>query len=363
MKEIYCGLMSGTSLDAIDAVIVDFSKNKINLIASHNEPLSSDLKKEILDLTQPGENEINRLGQLDVALGEVFANAAQSVIKKSSLKKNEIRAIGSHGQTIRHQPHFKKPFTLQIGDPNTISELTGITTISDFRRRDMAAGGQGAPLAPAFHQFAFQSNEENRIVLNIGGMANITILPKNNHEKVIGFDTGPGNVLLNTWIEKHRELSFDKNGDWARSGKTNDKLLSQLLSDDYFLKPPPKSTGREHFNLHWLKKYLTKTDTAENTQATLLQLTAQSIHRAIIQHAPETQHVLICGGGAHNTFLLEALSKNNYAINSTAQYGIDPDWVEAIAFAWLAKQTLNKNTGNLPTVTGAKKSVVLGGIY
>ncbi|MFI4955348.1 MAG: anhydro-N-acetylmuramic acid kinase [Gammaproteobacteria bacterium] len=358
MPELYIGLMSGTSVDGIDAALVDFGSEHPKLIASHFSPYSPSLRQTILNLCQPGIDEINRLGDVDVVLGKEFGRTVNNLLKKSGVNPSDIHAIGSHGQTIRHHP--ARRFTLQIADPNIIAVETGITTIADFRRRDMALGGQGAPLVPAFHQSIFFEKNKSRVIVNIGGIANVTFLPAN--ESVIGFDTGPGNTLLDAWTEIHLQQPCDKNGDWAAQGKIHTDLLKKLLSDIYFELSPPKSTGREYFNLEWLRKYLPEKIQAIDVQATLVELTARTIIQSIPFVADE---LLICGGGAHNSFLMSRIIENakNMPVSTTEKFGIHPDWVEAMAFAWLAKQTLNKKPGNLPLVTGARKATILGAIY
>ena len=365
MTELYIGLMSGTSVDGIDVALVDFGTPSPLLIATHYLSHSTSLRKKILSLCQPGENEIERFGELDVILGKAFAHAANQLLKKQSLSPSVIKAIGSHGQTIRHIPNC---FTMQIGDPNIIAAETGITTVADFRRKDMAYGGQGAPLVPAFHQEILTSNEINRVIVNIGGIANLTFLPQKKLGTIIGFDTGPGNTLLDSWIYFNQKKSHDEAGQWGAEGMVHPDLLEYLLSDAYFEKHPPKSTGREYFNLNWLKKYLNLIKTNIKTidvQATLVELTARSILFAIRKYFVNCE-ILICGGGVHNQFLMQRLKKlaePQFILDSTQKYGLDPNWIEATAFAWLAKQTLNRKTGNLPSVTGAREKAILGGIY
>lgn len=359
-SEVYIGLMSGTSMDAIDVAVVDFSKQPLELLATHSEPILPSLKERLIALCMPGDNGVFRLGGTDVELGHALAQAALNGLRKTNIKASDVIAIGSHGQTVRHMPNSEFPFTLQIGDPNIIALRTGITTVADFRRRDVAAGGQGAPLAPAFHRYLFADEAKKRIILNIGGIANITVL---NGGDVIGFDTGPGNTLLDAWCIKYRNRDFDQNGEWARSGKINEELLTKLLRDDYFKKTPPKSTGREYFNLPWLNTFL-NAEKPEDVQATLTALTAQSIADAITPYASDAE-LIVCGGGVHNTFLMEQLRQRckNIVVNSTEALGVDPDWIEAMAFAWLAKQTLENQPGNIPSVTGAEVQTTLGGIY
>jgi anhydro-N-acetylmuramic acid kinase len=364
----YIGLMSGTSVDGIDAALVSISTDgKPVLIASRLHPMPPATRSEIQALMRDGANEIERLGELDMMLGELFAEAVHALIQQTGFDKKNIRAIGSHGQTLRHRPRAAHPFTLQIGNPSVIAERTGITTVADFRARDMAAGGEGAPLVPAFHRQVFHSAQHNRVILNLGGIANVTYLPADTALPVSGFDTGPGNTLLDQWIRQHKGCSHDEDGRWAISGHVSPELLQQLLSDAFFAAPPPKSTGREHFNLDWLHHHLQKLTPmpAADVQATLVQLSAQSISRAVRQFLPLTQEIHVCGGGAHNPALLSALAEQlpNIPVGTTETLGLHPDWVEATAFAWLAHQTLSGQPGNLPSVTGARRAVILGGIY
>ncbi len=365
-NEYYLGLMSGTSADAVDLVIIDFADDKINLTASHSVSLCSSIRQQIHALATPSDNEIDRLGELDQQLGEVFADSINQLISKSQINSSQLIAIGSHGQTIRHRPpgSLTHPFTLQIGDPNIIAERTGITTVADFRRRDIAAGGQGAPLVPAFHQAVFHSSAVDRVVVNIGGMANITWLPKSG--KTLGFDTGPGNVLMDAWILKNLGKAYDANGDWAASGTLDKGLLAHLLAHPFLQQAPPKSTGRETFNLAWLDAELASAKiTPANVQATLLALTAESIAKDIKELTSASCEVFVCGGGAYNLTLMAELQSRlpQAKLASTAEFGIAPEWVEAMAFAWLAKQTMERKNGNLSAVTGAKREVILGGVY
>lgn len=368
MSDLFIGLMSGTSLDGIDAALVDFSHHKPNVIATHYTPHSAPLRAQILALCQPGENEIQRMGELDIILGKAFGLAVNELLSKQKLSAQDIVAIGSHGQTIRHHPHQPHAFTLQIGDPNTIAAETGITTVADFRRKDIALGGHGAPLVPAFHQHLFANAKHNLAIVNIGGIANVTLLPVNQPENIIGFDTGPGNVLLDAWIQLHKNDTHDKDGAWGASGQVDQPLLANMLKDTFFQTPPPKSTGREYFNLTWLNQQLALRAASlspADIQATLTELTAQSILNEIKKHFAQAE-ILICGGGVKNTLLMSRLTqlgKQDYSIASTQMYGVDPDWMEAMAFAWLAQQTLKQQSGNLPSVTGAKQKAVLGGIY
>lgn len=382
-NKLYIGLMSGTSMDGIDAVLVSFgvgvgvgeSDHAITLIETTSIAIPAKLKSN-LNLLCHGENiSLKLLGETDTQMGNLLADAVLKLLKKANVSAEKITAIGSHGQTIYHHPNSQHPFTMQIGDPNIIAARTNITTVADFRRKDIAFGGQGAPLVPAFHAALFGKKKYDQIILNIGGIANITYLPADKTKSIIGFDTGPGNTLLDLWCEKNCHKPFDRDGEWARSGKLNEKLLARLLDDSYFKKPFPKSTGREYFNLSWLGKSVsvsggvnknTKiTAPPADIQNTLTELTAETIANAITHAHTHTHTIWLCGGGAFNLFLIERLRANlpNTEIKSTNEIGIDPKWIEACAFAWLAKQTLEKQAGNLPSVTGAAKMTVLGGIF
>lgn len=367
MPELYIGLMSGTSLDGIDAGLVDFSEINPRSIGFEYFPFPELLRIQLSNLTSTdGPILLRDYGVLDTQLGNLFADAVNNLLAKIELPASAITAIGSHGHTVYHAPHLETPFSLQIGDPNIIAQRTGITTVADFRRRDIAAGGQGAPLVPAFHHAAFTSAKENRAIVNIGGIANITILPKNNSDTVLGFDTGPGNTLMDQWIEKLKTVNYDNAGDWAKSGCVNQELLELLKSDPYFSEKAPKSTGKEYFSLKWLYQRAPALSDyrIEDVQASLCHLTAESICDAIQLYGPETERVLICGGGVHNKYLLTLIQQRlNCPIVSTENYGFHPDHVEAIAFAWLARQTINNLPGNLTRVTGAQAPVILGGIY
>lgn len=386
MSEYYIGLMSGTSVDAIDAALVSFENNKTKLIATHSVFIPDVIKKNILTLLQNNHINLNLIGETDTALGELFAEAALQLLKNSGFSREKITAIGSHGQTIYHAPQGKYPFTLQIADPNVITARTNITTVADFRRRDVALGGQGAPLTPAFHASLFPRTHEDQWVLNLGGIANITYISSDASKSIIGFDTGPANTLLDQWCEKHTGQAYDKNGEWARGGKLIPNLFEKLLADPYFQKPYPKSTGREYFNLQWLAKALkhgssafaeddsdaaeddgdaTRNDkkSARNVQTTLTHLTAKTIADALHTH---THNILwLCGGGANNSFLIDCLQNYlpNTKIQSTEKIGIHPQWIECAAFAWLAKQTLMKNAIDLCEITGVKQPTILGGVF
>ena len=368
MAELFIGLMSGTSMDSIDAALVQFTGDVPRLVEKQAMPLPAVLREALLALAQPGYNELDRVGRLDSAVARLFAKAVYMVLDEAGITSDQVRAIGSHGQTIRHAPHEVEPYTIQIGNPNLLAELTHILTVTDFRRRDMAAGGQGAPLAPAFHAAFFRDSSETRTVVNIGGMANITILPTVPNHPVSGFDTGPGNVLLDTWAQRHLGIPLDRAGTWGNGGQVIPGLLACFLEDDYFTRLPPKSTGRELFNLDWLEVHLAAWNrryTPQDVQATLVELTACSIAAEVRRYAPRTARVLVCGGGVHNAMLMARLQNHcgNIPVESTAIYGIDPDYLEAMGFAWLAKRTLEGLPGNLPEVTGAKGLRILGGIY
>ena len=365
MSDHYIGLMSGTSMDGIDAVVASFDDTGINIVATHERPYPETLRYALLKaVATPVDQPLDNVGSLDRQVGECFRDAALEVLEQSGIAAEEIRAIGSHGQTVRHQPDAVTPYTLQIGNPDLVAAGTGITTVADFRSADIAAGGQGAPLVPPFHQWLFGSADTDRVILNIGGIANITAL-KSDGSPVIGFDTGPGNTLLDRWVQKHRKEPFDRNGDWAATGACANGLLEQLMSFGYFDLPPPKSTGLEDFNLDWLQQYQLASYRPVDVQATLSELTARSVSDAIERYVPETTELFVCGGGAHNEDILSRLRRRlpDTTIDTTAVIGLHPDWVEAAAFAWLAMRTINKQTGNLPSVTGARRKVVLGTIH
>jgi len=368
MPDLYIGLMSGTSIDGIDAALVSFENSTTQLVDFFYQPFDEELKVIIHKFSQAQSSiTLTEYGVLDTRLGHLFADTVNNLLLTAKIAPSTIKAIGSHGQTIHHCPDLATPFSLQIGDPNIIAEKTGITTVADFRRRDIACGGQGAPLVPAFHQKIFSDFNLNRCIVNIGGIANITVLPalKTAPATIIGFDTGPGNTLMDQWIQQHQKIGFDKNGSWAKTGNIQYELIKRLKQDPYFLTPPPKSTGKEYFSLDWLQKYITdKHYPAENIQASLCYLTAITICEAIQKYAPKTEEVLLCGGGTHNQYLKTLIEANlNCKIASTLTYGIHPDHVEAIAFAWLARQTIHNLPGNLKEVTGANHPAVLGGIY
>lgn len=365
MANLYLGMISGTSTDGVDAVLVDVDGTGCRLVAATTQPYPDALRSRVQEIISNPETSLLELGHLDAALGQFFAACALHLIDDAHLKPADIRAIGHHGQTIFHHPVGAEPFTLQIGDPNIVTARTGIDTVADFRRLDIAHGGQGAPLVPAFHDWMFRAADEARVVLNIGGIANITVLEPG--MPTTGFDTGPGNTLLDAWIQKHLSLRFDEAGQWAAGGRVRETLLAACLDEPYFALRPPKSTGRELFNLPWLKDKLGHCKprcSARDVQTTLAQLTAETIARSIDDHAPGCARILVCGGGSHNNDLMARLATSTgLTIETTDAYGLPSDWIEGAAFAWLAHARLQGLTGNVPSVTGARKAVLLGGVY
>jgi len=363
---MFIGLMSGTSMDGIDAALVVFGNGRPGIQATCSEPYPDALHEKMVAALGLEDPRHTGLAALDNAVGEVFARAVNRLLEEAGIERARIRAIGSHGQTIRHEPEAPVPYSLQIGNPEIIAARTQIDVVADFRTADIAAGGQGAPLAPAFHKAVFAAPTENRVVLNIGGIANITILPAARPEIVTGFDTGPGNTLMDAWARTHLGTVMDAHGQWAAGGRINQHLLDALLADPYFRVTPPKSTGREYFNMDWLAAHAQAHELpVRDVQATLCELTVRSIATAIAAHAPATGRLLVCGGGVHNTHLLRRLEQALPQMNveSTGMHGLDPDWVEAAAFAWLARQTIEGKPGNLPAVTGATRPVVLGRLF
>lgn len=365
--------MSGTSLDGVDVVLTEIDlPEKFTLLAAQTYPIPIDLKTALLNLSQKEQaNELDIYAQLDVRMGQLFAQCCQAIMLEKHISPQQVYAIGSHGQTLRHYPNAKYPTTLQIGDANIIAQKTQVTTIADFRRRDIAAGGQGAPLVPPFHQAFFSDKKKNRVILNIGGIANITFLPALEHvtqTEVIGYDTGPGNGLMDNWCSELLNCAYDDAGKLSATGQINKELLALLLNDPYFSQAYPKSTGREYFSIQWLKHQLKKTDnknTPVDILATLLELSCQSIANEINKLKPHVDEVLVCGGGTKNQRLMQRLAEllAEKSVQTTASCGLHPDWVEASAFSWLAQQTLNGLTANLPSVTGAEKKVILGAIW
>ena len=360
---LYLGLLSGTSADGIDAVLVRFSP-QAEILARASTPYPAPLREQLLRLTAPDAAiSLDAFGALDVAVGESFAAAALDLLHGAGVDASAVHAIGSHGQTVRHRPDLIHPFSLQIGDAAVIAERTGICTVADFRRADVAAGGQGAPLVPALHAGLFAAFTPCA-VLNLGGIANLSLLGADG--QVLGFDTGPANCLLDAWSERHLQQPCDMGGAWAASGRIDDALLDDLLQDPYFAAPTPKSSGREYFNLDWLQSRLDRHRVpAVDVQASLLALTARSVARALHDAKVAVSRVLVCGGGVHNPILMQALAQAMapIAVASTASCGVDPDFIEATLFAWLAQERLALRAGNLPAVTGARGARVLGAVH
>jgi anhydro-N-acetylmuramic acid kinase len=359
MAKLFIGMMSGTSLDGIDVALCRFDKS-CELIATHFLPYPDALKLDLLALHEPNANELEAAILLGNKLAILYAEAVNKLLAANKKTASDITAIGCHGQTIRHRPELG--FTLQIGN-SALAELTNITVVGDFRSRDIAAGGQGAPLVPAFHQALFGDSTKNRAIINIGGIANITYLAKNGD--VLGFDSGPGNMLIDSWVKLHLNQDYDAYGAWAAKGVVLDSLLYNMLAEPYFTLPPPKSTGRDLFNDNWLKQHLLYPHLRpQDVARTLVALTAHSIHDAL-KKCGDINEVYICGGGAHNSLLVDALQAllGNAPVQTTKALGIDVDWVEAVAFAWLAKQTIENKPSNLPAVTGAKGLRVLGAVF
>jgi anhydro-N-acetylmuramic acid kinase len=394
----YIGLMSGTSMDGVDAVLCEITTTNCSTLAATSVDYAQPLLDALNALCRKSDDELNNLAIADRLVAETFAKAVNELLEKAKLKASDITAIGSHGQTVRHYPkgmassslfssELMRGFTCQIGDPNTIAVLTGIDVVADFRRKDIALGGQGAPLVPAYHNAVFAHQTNQRVLVNIGGIANVSLLPpKNTSQPVRGFDTGPGNTLMDKWISQHLNQRFDENGQWAASGVAQEALLNTLLSDKYFTLSAPKSTGREYFNLDWLnqKIELLKSNTwnlpdagshtnltPENVQATLLALTATTIASDVKKYvedsleADTTVEVIVCGGGAFNQALMSALKKKlpNFSVDDAYSLGIHPQHVEGAAFAWLAFAYLNNINGNVPEVTGASRATVLGALF
>jgi anhydro-N-acetylmuramic acid kinase len=357
MAQRYIGLMSGTSLDGIDAVVADLDA-PAPILASHYQPFPAALRSALQSLLQPGHDELNRSADAANELARQYAQAVHTLLDTCQIAPGRIRAIGCHGQTVRHQP--QRGFSLQLVNAALLAETTGVAVVSDFRSRDIAAGGQGAPLVPAFHASAFRDSLRNRAIVNLGGIANITHLPVGN--PVTGFDCGPGNGLLDEWIELARGLTFDAGGAWGAGGQVIAPLLAALQADPYFIQPPPKSTGREAFNLGWLRPHLEAAYQPQDVQATLAELTARALCDALDRFCHGVEEVYLCGGGVANLDLVDRIRSllRGRLLASTAALGVDPDWVEALAFAWLARETLAGRAGNLPEVTGARGLRVLG---
>ena len=369
MTELYLGLMSGTSLDGVDGVLVDFSKTQLTVLAGASAPMPPALRQEFLDLNQAGHNELHRAALAANALTRAYAGVVDALLQQAGVFPAAVRAIGAHGQTVRHQPQAfdGTGYTLQLNNPALLAELCGIDVIADFRSRDVAAGGQGAPLVPAFHRAVFGRSGSEVAVLNLGGMANLTVLGAAHESDILGFDCGPGNVLLDAWCSQHKGEPFDRDGTWAASGRVDAELLERMLAEPFFAQGPPKSTGRDLFNPPWLASALAQSATvsAADVQATLAELTAYSCADAVQTYAPASSELLVCGGGAYNQHLMRRLQGllPTRIVSDTLLRGLPPLQVEAAAFAWLARQTVRREPGNLQKVTGAMGARVLGAVY
>lgn len=360
-RDLYVGLMSGTSLDGVDAVLADFSQRPFRIVAHAHADFDPGLRQSLLALNTAGFDEIDRAGQLGTILARLYAHAVDLVLMRAGVTSAEVRAIGCHGQTVRHRPEHG--FTVQIGNPSLLAELSGIAVAADFRSRDMAAGGQGAPLVPAFHAITFGNPSEDRVVANVGGIANVTLLPARG--PVLGFDTGPGNCLMDLWALRHLGKPYDAGGEWAGGGRPIPALLEKLLAEPFFSLPPPRSSGRELFNAEWFGRHLDPAWRPQDVQATLLEVTAETICRAVESELPSAARLIVCGGGALNGALMRRLGERlaPRAVEPSALHGLPEDQVEAAAFAWLAQCAVEGRPGNLPGVTGAKGPRVLGAIY
>ena len=361
----YVGAMTGTSVDGLDVAVVETTADVPRIVESTTVPLPPDLRASLIALATPDDDEITRAGTCDAALGEFIGRAILRCLDSWRIPPRDVRAIGCHGQTIRHRPDATPPFTMQIGDPNRVAETTGIATVADFRRRDVAAGGEGAPLTPLFHDALFRDGERHRIVVNIGGIANATMLPAGS-DSILGFDTGPGNALLDAWIRHCKGEPYDSDGAWASEGVVAPRLFAELRDDPFVRRPPPKSTGKELYNLDYVIRASARFDyPIEDVQATLLEFTAWSIANAVERWGPGAGDVVTCGGGRHNQGLVDRLAANlpGYTIVGADDLGVDGDGLEAAAFAWFAHRTLTGKASNAPEVTGAKGARVLGAIY
>jgi anhydro-N-acetylmuramic acid kinase len=361
MHQRYIGLMSGTSLDGIDAVLVDFTDHNTSLLGRRFLPYDDALKQAVLDLHLPAHNELHQAQLIANQLAQLYASSINSLLAETGYTPESIAATGCHGQTIRHRPEHG--YTLQIGNAALLAELTGITVVSDFRSRDIAAGGQGAPLVPAFHDKILRHPDRHRVIVNIGGISNLTNLAPG--IPTTGFDCGPGNLLMDAWCMQHIGTAYDANGDWAATGTALPELLTSMLAEPFFTLPPPKSSGRDLFNMNWLNSLLKGSEAAADVQATLLELTCVSIANSILEQCSGAQEIYLCGGGAHNLTLRRRLAAllPDCSVQTTSDIGVDSDYLEAIAFAWLAQQALLGIPANLPRVTGAAHPCILGAIY
>jgi len=367
MKNLFIGLMSGTSVDSIDSALVNIDKRSLKILETNSSSIKKNLKKRIFEAVNADDLSTVEIEELDVEFGKSLGGAANDLIKKAYLSNKDILAIGSHGQTIKHAPNSIKPYSLQIGKPEEITKATKIKTVADFRTADIEAGGQGAPLAPLFHKFIFKKDKLSEgVIINVGGICNLTYL-NNLNEEIIAYDCGPGNCLMDAWNRNNNKGEFDDEGSWASSGKFVPELLEAMLNDPFFNEQPPKSTGTDYFNLHWIKKNVSNCKSIfspEDIQATLTELTAQVIFKELRNLKVQKKRIYICGGGIHNSFLikrLEEVIESN--ISSTALLGIDPDFLEASCFAWLAEQRLIKKRFDLSKITGSKGKILLGEIW
>ncbi len=365
-NRLFVGLMSGTSLDGVDAVVVEFDEaaRKVQQVACRHDQFPAALKQTLFEVIQdPDKLDQDLHRELDLQLARLYSDSTLKLLATADIPATSIYAIGCHGQTVNHQPDANPPFSIQLGDGQALANQTGITTVCDFRRADIEAGGQGAPLAPGFHEWAFAQPDEVTSVINLGGIANITVL--NPTADLLGYDTGPANTLLDLWCEQHLHEPYDTGGAWAATGKIDEELIKQMLADDYFKRPFPKSTGREYFNQQWLNRQLQNRggDLAPaDVQASLSELTARSVAAEVLRHG--CRAAWLCGGGAHNANLRDRLQTNlgDVRVASTAALGVEPDWVEAVAFAWLALARVNNVAAGRPSVTGARCAALLGDI-
>lgn len=369
MSDLYIGLMSGTSLDGVDAVLADFGGARPQVLAHASVPLPESLKNEFLILNNPGSNELHQAALAANALTQLYANAVRQLLAHTAMDASQVGAIGAHGQTVRHRPgEFDGVgYTLQLNQPALLAELCGIDVVADFRSRDVAAGGQGAPLVPPFHKAFFAQSGRCIAVLNIGGISNFTLLDADPWMPLLGFDCGPGNALMDAWCLQHTGQAYDDQGRWASSGRVAQGLLADMLADDFFSRPPPKSTGRDLFNTPWLDRHLLRSNAlaAEDVQATLAELTAQSCANSLRSALPACESLIVCGGGALNDHLMARLQAAlpGIHVSASGNWGLPPLQVEATAFAWLARQTVLRETGSVQSVTGARGARILGAIY
>lgn len=360
-SELYIGIMSGTSLDGIDTALLDFSASTPKLVAKHYVAYPPELQETLLALHHPAINELHQSHLVANELSQRYAAATNQLLLNAGITAQQVRAIGCHGQTIRHCP--AQGYTVQLCNGALLAELTGITVVSDFRSRDIAAGGQGAPLVPAFHHKMLRHADIHRVIVNIGGISNLTNLPPG--KMTSGFDCGPGNLLMDAWIKQHLGQAYDKDGAWAASGTVISSLLEKFMEEAFFATAPPKSCGRDLFNMTWLKQRLHGNEAPADVQATLLAMTGQAISASILRYCPGAAEIYLCGGGAHNLALIDYLNNalTNCTILLTDELGIEADWLEAIAFAWLAQQTIQGHSANLPEATGARHPCILGALY